>query len=264
MNKAQLDRLFDAAFDAADSPGGDNPTVDHRASWQRVQRRLNARRRRSSMRSALSKLAIVAASLVLGALLFGNNRVVKAIEPIYATIKEYPSGMMNLIFGRPDETDSSKAKTSPPPAHLEGLSFDRLNDSTIAATVTETQAGDLLSFRAPAFGYLPEGFSFDKALLYFYDGKDKADYGIFIFASDQGEKMTVVMQKVDSNTVLGGKNSSGAASVQSLRLGEGPAVLTIEENKNGTLETIRNGIHYSISGQFAGEVLFRVFEDIKW
>jgi len=264
MNNAQFDRLFDAAFEAADGPGSDNLTVDHRPSWQQVQKRLNARRRRKRMSSTLSKLAIVAASLVLGALLFGNDRAVKAIEPIYATIKEYPSGLMNLFFGREENDASSQAKTTPPPAHLEGLSYERLNDSTLAATVTEAQAGKLLSFRAPAFGYLPDGFSFENALLYFYDDKDRADYAIFRLVSERGENLTIVMQRVDPNTGLGAKNTPGGVSVQSLQLSEGPAILMTASDESSTLETIRNDIHFSISGQFARETLVRIYDGMKW
>ena len=264
MNNAQLERLFDAAFDAAHESDEDHLIVDHQASWKQVQRRLNARRRRKSMRSALSKLAIVAASLTLGALLFGNDRVVKAIQPIYATIKEYPSGLMNLIFGRPDETDSSTAKTAPPPAFLEGLQVQRINESTLAATVTEAQAVNLLSFRPPAFDYIPADLSFNNALLYFKDDRSKSDYAIFRFASDRAEKLTIVMQRVDPNVGLSAKNSLDGVSAQSLQLSGGPAILLTASDKRSTLETIRNDIHFSISGPFPGETLIRVYNGLKW
>jgi hypothetical protein len=264
MNNAQFDRLFDAAFEAADRPGSDNLTVDHRPSWQRMQKRLNSRRRKRRMSSTLSKLAIVAASLVLGAFLFGNDRAVKAIEPIYATIKEYPSGLMNLIFGREEGDASSQAKTAPPPAHLEGLSYERLNDSTLAATVTEAQAGKLLSFRTPAFGYLPDSFSFENALLIFHDGKERADYAIFQFVSERGENLAVIMQRVDPNTGLGAKNTPEGVSAQSLQLSEGPAILMTASDESSTLETIRNDIRFSISGKFTHETLVRIYDGLKW
>ncbi len=263
MNNAQMDRLFDAAFEAAHESGEDNLTVDHQASWQQVQRRLNARRRRRSMRSILSKLAIVAGSLSLGALLFGNDRAVKAIEPIYASIKEYPSGLMNLIFGRSDETEPSKAKTLPPPAHLEGLSFERLNDSTIVATVTEAQASSLLSFRAPAFGYLPAGFSFDHASLYFSEDKEKSDYAIFRFHSNLDSSLSVIMQRVGSGAGLGAKNIQDNVAVQSLQLDDEPAILITGEGGTSTLETITNGIHFAISGTFTGEELALIYEGMR-
>ncbi len=263
MNNAQMERLFDAAFEAAHESGEDNLTVDHQASWQQVQRRLNARRRRRSMRSILSKLAIVAGSLSLGALLFGNDRAVKAIEPIYATIKEYPSGLMNLIFGRSDETEPSKAKTLPPPAHLEGLSFERLNDSTIVATVTEAQAGKLLSFRTPTFGYLPAGFSFDKAFLYFYDGKDKSDYGIFNFKSENNEYLKVAMERIVSTSGLGAKKSLDGISTQSLQLKDGPAILMTANDENSTLEVISSGIEFSIVGKLDSATLIRIYEQMQ-
>ncbi|MFC4597517.1 DUF4367 domain-containing protein [Cohnella hongkongensis] len=263
MNNAQFDRLFDAAFEGADMPEKEGPSVDHRASWQRVRQRLNAQRRKKSIRSMLAKLAVVSASLALGAFLFGSDRAVKAIEPIYTTIKEYPSGLLNLIFGRDEHSAPYGAKTSPPPAHLEGLSFERVNDSTLMATVTEAQANSLLSFRPPAFEYLPEGVAFHNAVLYFQDGEEKANYAVFRLRSEQDDILSVVMQKVDARSSFGTRNTQDGISSQTLQLSDGPAILLTENDASSTLETITNGIRFSISGKFDVETLVRIYEGMR-
>jgi len=263
MNNPQFDRLFDAAFEEAKTPGQDDRIVDHRDSWQRVQRRLAARRRGTGMRSMLNKLAMLAASLILGAFLFGNERAANAIEPITATIREYPSGLMSLLFGRSEDAPPSDAKTTPPPAYLEGLSFERINESILTATVTESQAKGLLSFRPPAFGYLPEGYSFDKAALYFYDDKEKADYAIYTFSSDHEDNLTVIMQRLKPGTSFGAKNAQDGITTRTVELSDGPAILMTANNQSSTLETISSGVHFSLSGKFDGETLVRIYEGMR-
>ncbi|MFC4302299.1 DUF4367 domain-containing protein [Cohnella boryungensis] len=261
MNKTQFDRLFDAAFEASHS-AQDSMTVDHRASWDAVRQQLNARHRKSGRRSALSKLAIIAASLVLGAFLFGNERAVKAFQPLYATLKEYPSGIMGFFFGRDESSELPKAKTAPPPAHLEGLSFEQMNDSTLLASVTEAKAAKLLSFQAPVFGYLPAGYSFDHASLYFYDGRDKADQAIYAFKSEDGSFMTILIRKSNTNSHLGFKNTLQGVNVQQIPLGDGFGILTSLDGNN-SLEAAEHDLYITLSGRTSSEDLVRMYENMR-
>jgi len=265
MNDRQFDRLFDAAFEAAELPVHDGLKVDHRPSWERLRKKLRVKSRRSRARSGLSRLAILAATLILGAIIFGNDQTAKAIEPLYASLKEYPSGIIGFLFGREDDDKSSKAVTSAPPDYLEGLSYEKIGESTIeAASLSEAQAAKLLSFRAPSLEYLPKGFSFDVASLYFEDGREKADRAIYAFKSTNGDYLTLVAQRGKPNNGLGLKKTGEGIESKMIRVKDVQAILTQSTTfDTASLETIINDIYYSFSGKFSEEELIRIVEGLK-
>jgi hypothetical protein len=263
MNKAQLDLMFDEAFEAAaEQIPSKGTTPDYRLSWLRVQQRLISQRRGKGIRSKLSKLAVIAASLMLGAVIFGNTQAARAIEPIYATLKEYPSGVMGFFFGRAEDIDSSKAKTAPPPAFAEGLDIIEMNKNLHMAVVTQAQASKLTSFRAPVFKFIPVGYSFYQAQVYFYDRKEKADQVIYSFITDKEKAMSVTMQKTQPNTGLGISTVEEGVTVKKIQLSGGPAILTSATNGSHSLETMIGQIHISMSGIVPANELIRMFEEM--
>ncbi len=260
MINAQFDKLFDSAFGASDAL--DHIPVDHHPSWLRVQKRLNARGNRKNFRSALTKLAVIAASLMIGAVIFGNTRAAKAIEPIYATLKEYPSGMMSFFFGRTDDSDSSKAKTAPPPAYAEGLNVEKITDTTYKVTANKEQSSRLLSFRVPVFGYVPDGYDFEDAYLYFSDGKEKADSVTYIFVNEQEKSVMVSMDRLKSNTALGSVTHTEEILSEKIELDGVPAILYTTEDGDSFLETVKSGIYTQISGKISKDELIRLYEEL--
>jgi hypothetical protein len=264
MNNSQLDHMFEAAFEAAaESHSHDDPTPDFRPSWLRVQQLLIKQRKRKSIRSRLSKLAVIAASLLLGAVIFGNTQIARAIEPIYATLKEYPSGMMGFFFGRAEDNDPTKAKTAPPPGYTEGLDIVEMNTNLHMATVTQAQASKLLSFRAPVFQFIPTGYSFYQAQIYFYDRKEQADQVIYTFTTEKEKAMSVIMQKMKPNTGLGTNNVAEGVTVEKIKLSNGPAILTSATNGSHSLETMKGDIHISMSGIVPANELIRMYEEME-
>jgi hypothetical protein len=227
-----------------------------------VQQQLITQRKRKSIQSKLSKLAIIVASLLLGAVIFGNTQAARAIEPIYATLKEYPSGVMGFFFGRAEDNDPSKAKTAPPPGYAESLDIVELNTDLHSAIVTQAQASKLLSFRAPVFQFIPTGYSFYQAQIYFYDHKERADQVIYSFTTDKDKAMSVIMQKTKPNTGLGTNNVAEGVTVKKIQLSDGPAILTSATNGSHSLETMVGDIHISMSGIVPANDLIRMFEEM--
>ncbi|TVY01160.1 DUF4367 domain-containing protein [Cohnella terricola] len=265
MNNAQFDQLFDAAFEEAETSrqqGRSDYAIDHRPSWLRVRKRLSAQRRSKIIRSRLAKFATIASALILGAVIFGNDRAARAIEPIYASLIEYPSGIVSFFFGRNDDGHAAKAKTEAPPGYLEGLSYERINETTLKATVTEAQARSLLSFRAPAFGFLPDGYSLDKATLYFYDNREKADQVIFAFASDRRSMLMLVMQRMNRDSGFGAKNTRDGVTVKQLVDGSS-ATLVMEADNSSTIESVSNDILISINGSMNSDELIDILEKLR-
>ncbi|MCD9020883.1 DUF4367 domain-containing protein [Cohnella silvisoli] len=262
MNDAQFNRLFDAAFEVSAKQIHDEDFVDHRPSWMRVQQKLNSQRTRKGIRSKLSKLAVVAASLLIGAVIFGNTQAARAIEPLYATLKEYPSGFMSFFYGRAKDTDTSNAKTQQPPDFAQGLNIEKVNDFTYTAIVTEIQASKLLSIRVPVFRFIPTGYSFNQAQVYFYNGKEKSDHIIYQFLNDKQKIMNVSLQKMKPNSGLGTNTVEEGVTVKKIQLSNAPAVLTTATNGSSSLETIAGGLHVNMSGIVPSDELIRMYEEM--
>jgi hypothetical protein len=262
MNNDPMERIFDAAFEASANQSQDD-SIDHRPSWLKVQRKLSARRTRKSIRSKLSKLALVAASILIGATIFGNNEAARAIDPVYAKLKQYPSGIVSFIFGRSADSAATIAKTPPPPEALEGLSVERVSDTTVMVKVfSRDHASKLVSFRAPSFPYIPTGYSFDLAQLYLSEGSEKADHAVYLFHTKEEKIMTVSLQKIEPNTGFGTNVPREGITVKPIQLDSGPAILTTTTNGSCAIETIVGGIFIHMSGIVASDELIRMAEEM--
>ncbi|WP_239615960.1 DUF4367 domain-containing protein [Cohnella mopanensis] len=262
MNNDPMERIFDAAFEAsANQPQDDS--IDPHPSWLKVQRKLAARRTRKNFRSRLSKLSLVAASILIGATLFGDNEAARAIDPVYAKLKQYPSGMLSFFFGRSDDTAATKAKTPPPPEALEGLSVERVSDTTVMVKVySRDHASKLVSFRAPSFPYIPTGYSFDTAQLYLSEGSEKADHAVYMFHTKEEKLMFVSLQKIEPNTGFGTNVPREGVTVKPIQLSSGPAILSTTTNGSSAIEAIVGGIYINMSGIVASDELIRMAEEM--
>lgn len=115
---AAFEQAFDEAFQQAVSAPSVSRNESMHQSWQKVQQeieRLGARKRR--MRT-LKLSTIVAASVMVGAVIFSLPSGTQAVSPIVQSIKNWSNGMKSIIVE--DQSvqlapDPSTAKTPPPP-----------------------------------------------------------------------------------------------------------------------------------------------------
>ncbi|MBO9599414.1 MAG: hypothetical protein J7559_16525, partial [Cohnella sp.] len=173
MNKQEFDRLYDAAFEAAARGGPSQPSADYRPSWEKLRKKLGGYNRSRRMRSRVGKLAVLASALLLGAFLFGNASNVRAIPPVFSTLYESSTGVFSYFFGRAEDRSPSKAKTPPPPDAMQSGNVG-LPVSRMIVTDAE-QAGGLLSFPSPTFGYLPDGYRLNNVQVSYFGEKTRAD-----------------------------------------------------------------------------------------
>ncbi|MFC5470713.1 DUF4367 domain-containing protein [Cohnella suwonensis] len=265
MSKAGFEQGFEAAFDAAfetDAGDRDFATPDPSASWRIVQERLAARRRRTGLRSAMTKLGIVAASLLVGALLFGNTDAAKAIDPVYTKIKTYPSGVIAYFFGRDSDEEAAKAKTPPPPDYLEGLTIDRVDGDFVYAIATQQQASRMLSFTAPAFRYVPDGYALHETQLEFANHKEKADYVYYSFMNDQGNFFSVGLRQLPPNSGIGPSISAEGVNVEQIQLSDSAATLTTTDRSSSIELLNKNGLYILISGLLTRDQVIRIYEEM--
>lgn len=109
MNKREFDDLFDKAFDEAAKEQSFVP--DSEESWKRVERRLEKKRTR---KARLKLLPYIAASFVLGALIFGTPTATEAFNPFIKAVASITDDVVSIVFGAGGKKDT-KALTPPPP-----------------------------------------------------------------------------------------------------------------------------------------------------
>lgn len=263
MNDAKFDQLFDAAFEKSYQQTTSAPSADYRPSWERIKQKIESEQRKRRFRSKLTRLAVVAASLLLGALIFGNTQAAKAIQPLYETIREYPSGVISFFFGREEDIDTSRAKTTPPP---EGATSGTtsLEEGEIRMTVlTEEESKAQITFPAPTFRYKPDGYALSSIQLYFRGDRPKADEAAYIFANESGKTLTVTIRKLYTSDSLSARKGKDGVTIEKIQLKDGPGILSQSGNGTSVIETIVHGIGIILSGTVDPDELIRVYENLN-
>lgn len=169
-----FDEAFDEAFDRAASRSSlptDNESK--RQSWQQVKLQIGKSNKRKQRRRRLQLSGVVAASMLIGALIFSQPTVTQAVSPIYQQIMDWGNGITGQIFGKKEPVDPSKALTAPPPditpmpdssRQVPSAELVETEDVTFAdsdESLVESQKRVL--FNIPQIGYIPKGFEFYEA-----------------------------------------------------------------------------------------------------
>ncbi|MDH6672335.1 hypothetical protein M2277_002997 [Paenibacillus sp. LBL] len=169
-----FDEAFDEAFDRAASCSSlptDNESK--RQSWQQVKLQVEKLNKRKQQRRRLQFSGIVAASMLIGALIFSQPTVTQAVSPIYQQIVDWGNGITGQIFGKKEPVDPSKALTAPPP---DATPIPNNADPVPPAELVETEdipfadsdeslieSQKRVLFKIPQIGYIPKGFEFYEA-----------------------------------------------------------------------------------------------------
>ncbi|MFD0671264.1 DUF4367 domain-containing protein [Cohnella sp. GCM10027633] len=263
MNKAEFERRFDAAFEAAAQNAVSAPVADYRPSWERMQGKLRSRRKSGRARAALGRLAILAAAILIGAFIFNGSSTVRAIEPMYAKLIQ-SDGMLSFFFGRDEDRDTSGAKTAPPPDYVSGDT--QAHPSAYNRTeVTDIEgARDALSFRAPEFGYIPDYFSLYSAELTYSRNQDRADSVIYTYLNgSNGYYVTLYFNKLKGVTGTGTNISGEGITVREVHLRDADGVLTTVTDGTSQLELIAGDIQISFGGRVPADELLRIYDEMK-
>ncbi|WP_409344613.1 DUF4367 domain-containing protein [Paenibacillus sp. MBLB4367] len=171
MAPDKFDRMFDEAFDAAvrESQRTSIPSPD--PSWERIRRLLEAQKKRSALIRKFSMLGAIVASLLIGALLFGQAQVTDAFQPF---TKFFKDDALSFFKGVSEPT-GAEALTAPPPTEENAPPGNAAVSSGGSAeqkiTVYSLEEAKKLS-RIPVFqpALVPEGYK----LSYIYLFMDKS------------------------------------------------------------------------------------------
>lgn len=265
MNRSEFDRHFDAAFDSASRLSSAAPEPDYRPSWARMQEKLRSQRKSRRARTAISRLAILAFAVLIGAFLIDNTSTVRAIEPMYAQLVKSGDGMLSFFFGRDEDyRDASIAKTAPPP---DAVVIDSTSgaSSALRGVITDASgARKVLSFTAPDFGYMPEDLDLQSIEVFYEQGQEVADSAVYTYLNkSNGFIVHLYFKKLTGSTGTSANPGSEGITVEKVQLRDGSGVLTTSTDGTVQLETVSGNVQISFGGRMPADELLRIYEEMR-
>jgi hypothetical protein len=224
MNLDKFDKQFDQAFDEAMADLSHEKEPDIKQSWNHMKQVIQRKKKRQVARRIVQNVLLVAASMLLGVMLFGGTQATVAFTPIYQSIKELP-GRVSVFFGNVDNT-GREAITSPP-VNQQLVDNTHSNEKSII-NVSFEELNNKISFTAPSFSYIPSGFELIRSQLFIEQGQDVSNHAIFTFRNAQ-EILRVTILLTQDDTVAG-LNTDSSIEIVRLKYGNGFFI----HNESGT------------------------------
>ncbi|KQN99866.1 DUF4367 domain-containing protein [Paenibacillus sp. Leaf72] len=270
MEDEENDPLFEKAFEKAiqQMPPAFHST--HHNSWQITQKKLKALNRRKRRNRALSYVALITASIMIGSFLFGTSAKTKAFSPIYQSIVELPGQMISFFFGNQDKSDKG-AKTIPPEER--DTSHDKSNnESSIhplsgqeshTISVMEDEVNNKLTFTPPSFPQLPEGYQLSRIDISVQPNDAKSNEVLYVFKNEEAKLLRVNLQQLESGSVVGSLASAASSTVEIIPLLRGKGYLTSMPNETKKLEFMLANLYIHIVGNLSKADLIAFAESMN-
>ncbi|WP_169088573.1 DUF4367 domain-containing protein [Paenibacillus sp. PL91] len=258
MKKENFDHLFDIAFEEASKHHAVIPDPD--PSWGKIELQL---RRQVKRRTRYKIIPYIAASFILGAIVFGSPTVTKAFNPFFQTVKTIQSNVVTFIFGSNDNS-SHNAKTAPPGQDERPDGQDIINGGlTEKQYLTWEEASHDLEFSPHVLKFVPPGFTLTDIRLFFLSGKEKA-FKVISFFSDSSTKSFIVSIRIlSSNETITSGSDVDAGQYETISLFDTDAYLFSTHDGRTSLDFIKGNLYFSISGSLSKEEIIKVAKNIK-
>ncbi|MCU6707947.1 DUF4367 domain-containing protein [Paenibacillus sp. J5C_2022] len=264
MNKDEFERWFDEAFEETAKKHEFVPSSDQ--SWTRVQAQLQ---RKSKRKFRLKVLPYVAASFLLGAIIFGTPTVSNAFDPIYKAIVSIKDEAIKIIFGSEDNKGAIP-QTSPPPEEgakeVNDGGGGKSNDFGLMEYNSIKEAMDHISFKIPTITYLPENYTI-KSIKEYYSGNFESDkktaYLNIIYTNSNNNDVTMSIKNVISQEQLTSENIKANDTFKTIKINHADAFLFNDSNGKLSIEYPFNDIYIVISGKAEINELIKILENIQ-
>ncbi|MBP1994319.1 hypothetical protein [Paenibacillus eucommiae] len=264
MRHDDFDRQFDEAFEEAAKQLQTAP--DSSSSWDEVSRITKNMNRRKRFYKRLQVSAVVACSVLLGAIITGSPTISRAFSPFIQQMKAVENSVVGFFFGNTGQTDRS-AKTSPPP--------DEKNDNPSGAgseisgekrkeIVSLEEAKKKVSFPFPALPTL-DTFQIKEITLFFDEQMKTATQARINYTSDDHiKKFNIYLTELTPSTVLssGGNNSTGEVESVKLYAG-GEGFIAPAGDNRFNIEFLSRAVHFMIIGDLNKEEIIQLANQIK-
>ncbi|MCR2806535.1 DUF4367 domain-containing protein [Paenibacillus soyae] len=259
MNKEEFDEWFDHAFE--ESVKDHNFVPDASASWERVQKQINRRNRR---RKQLRTLPYVAASFLLGALIFGTPTATDAFKPFFRAYNTVVEGVNKIVFGSQQPSDVVP-KTLPPPDYQGGTSGAPAASGGTSNKLSVTDPSELpdLEFEKPSIPYIPEEF----VLTHIRTMKtlpDQYKYNLvrYAYTRDDGMILSIEVVKLPPGAIISSGGSTEGVVRKQLTVHGAEAFLYLGDDGWSSLEYMRNDIYVKIGGPVDEETIVRIANEM--
>ncbi len=264
VKKDEYEQLFDHAFlEAAEHH---SITPDPTASWHRVEQRL---KKKKTTFHRLRIFSLVAASFILGAVIFGTPTVTQAVTPFFHSIRNLDSDMISFIFGSKEQKPGIPAKTPAPVEEVLAEQPSTLgSDVPEAASVEEVyhswnEAASQLAFHPVQMEYIPEGYSLSEVRLFHLNQHAKATEAMAVYFNSSKERLIIKFTQLKGNEVLTSPHYKEGGTFEEIKINNLNAYLYMNQNKRASLEFLNAGLHISINGSLEKEEIIKLAEHIK-
>ncbi|RIX48697.1 DUF4367 domain-containing protein [Paenibacillus nanensis] len=261
MNKEQFDDWFDRAFD--ESVKNHSFVPDPSESWEKVQRSLEKRKKRKRQ---LRMLPYIAASFLLGALIFGTPTASNAFKPLAMAYSSIVDGVHRIVFGSLEDS-GTKPLTPPPPDFAPGGSPSEQMirpSSTEAGSQTYTSS-DLpeMTFNPPTIPFVPSEYTLTEVETSQTPLDTKPSRLYYAYTRSDGMVLSVDFKQLypDSMTSTG---SSDGLTVKKKTVQGVAAVLFLSDDGLASLEFVYGDIFVQIAGYISEEDVIRMAEEMEF
>ncbi|THF84594.1 DUF4367 domain-containing protein [Cohnella fermenti] len=261
----EFDKLFDAAFDEAVKKHTAAPSPDR--LWEKTEQLLH---RKSKRRRRLRSLPLIACSFALGAFAFGAPKASEAFDPFFQKVKQFPEGIVNVIFGTAGNSDG--AKTAPPP---EFETAAPAREEGAVADGTEVGASDrqdqftsweevrkLHDWLAPADSAIPAGYKRIRVTAIYESGSGRLGTVIGQYESSDGKELTIHIHKLVEKEGGGMAYDTSSGTLEKVVIKGEEAYLFLPADGYSTLDWISGKWRVSIVGHLEREALIALANGI--
>ncbi|MFD0872224.1 Uncharacterised protein [Chlamydia abortus] len=261
----EWDRLLDSVFEDAVRENYRCEVPDPTPSWEKVREKLKAEKRRRARRRWRSRIATIAASLLIGAFIFSTPQITNAFAPLTAIFKQLTGNMLSFFYGESGLEERTGAKTSPPPPTEEppqNIPEDHSDGSrastTLKISMEEAKQKSSIPLLEPQ--YVLDGYKLDSVKLSL-DQHGQTLNAVIYYENEEGGIYLVTQSVLELNTVyttLSDENDT----VKDVEIKGRKGKLIQGSDKNDMILT-DEGRLIRITGQISVEELYSIAESLQ-
>lgn len=268
MDKEQFNRLFDEMFEDGVRASFDIEIPDPSVSWEKVSKRIALECKKRNRRKHVQMAGTIAASLLIGAVLFGTPQATEAFQPVSRLFMNLKGNVVTLFYGDKSglRADGKDALTQPPPeAEGPGMWQDAAAPDGAEELKAESleEARKLTKSPLPELMYVPEGYKLETIKLQVAKDRtiQRASYN---YARSEGKRyfsLRITNPDLDKDMSLLADKDSAQAEAVNVRGTQG----SITQKPDGTLLLVwvENGINYRLNGHLSKDEMVQVAESMK-
>ncbi|MBD3918998.1 DUF4367 domain-containing protein [Paenibacillus sp. PR3] len=261
----QLASAISDLYSSIDIPNGE-------AAWRRMQTRLIQQQKRSHRKRAFKiGIAIAGVSLILGTFATSPKESYASMRSFFTMVKDAKQGVVDILFGEKERTNTNGAITAPPPDAL-GSKVGQENSSTsstmsggivVEEVTTLETARNKLDYKMRLADYVPNNFSLNRVRLFL--DTDKIYHSIRIeYKNEAGEFFFITERQLNTDGT-GWKSSINESSgkIEDVSINGLNGVLVLYTEGGMRLAWLWDDVLVEIQGKLSEEQVLKIARSMK-